>query len=66
MKTAVVALGKIGLPAGGARSRPAARTSSGVDINPTVIDLVNTGIEPFPGEAESGQPPCRRSSRWGS
>ena len=51
MRVAVVALGKIGLPL-------AVQIASkgfevvGVDISPTVVELVNSGQPPFPGEAQ--------------
>ena len=50
MNVAVIALGKIGLPLAVqfAESRV---TVVGVDVNLTVVDLVNQGKEPFPGEA---------------
>ena len=53
MKTAVVALGKIGLPLAVHIASSGSRVA-GIDINQTVVDLVNKGIEPFPGEAELG------------
>ena len=51
MKIAVVALGKIGLPlAVQFADADPSHEVVGVDVNPTVVDLVNRGIEPFPGE----------------
>lgn len=50
MKIAVVALGKIGLPLA-AQFAQKGHEVIGVDVNPTVVDLVNKAIEPFPGEA---------------
>ncbi len=51
MKIAVIALGKIGLPLA-VQFASKGHEVIGVDVNPTVVDLVNKGIEPFPGEAE--------------
>lgn len=54
MKAAVVALGKIGLPL-------AVHIASegcdviGVDVAEAVVDQVNRGVEPFPGEAHLGE-----------
>ena len=56
MRIAVVALGKIGLPL--AVQFAAADPSHevvGVDVNPRVVELVNQGVEPFPGEAHLGE-----------
>ena len=50
MKIAVIALGKIGLPLA-VQFASKGHDVVGVDVNPTVVDLVNQGIEPFPGEA---------------
>ncbi|GEL95166.1 nucleotide sugar dehydrogenase [Cellulomonas composti] len=50
MKIAVVALGKIGLPLA-VQFASKGHDVVGVDVNPTVVDLVNAGTEPFPGEA---------------
>lgn len=51
MKIAVIALGKIGLPLA-VQFASKGHDVVGVDVNPAVVDLVNKGIEPFPGEAE--------------
>jgi len=51
MRTAVVALGKIGLPLA-VHIASSGSHVAGIDINETVVDLVNKGVEPFPGEAE--------------
>lgn len=51
MKIAVVALGKIGLPLA-VQFASKGHDVVGVDVNATVVDLVNRAIEPFPGEAE--------------
>lgn len=51
MQVAVVALGKIGLPLA-VQIASSGVDVVGVDINPDVVDLVNAGQEPFPGEAE--------------
>lgn len=51
MKIAVIALGKIGLPLAVQFAR-SGHTVFGVDINESVVDLVNAGTEPFPGETD--------------
>ncbi|GGK70623.1 nucleotide sugar dehydrogenase [Ornithinimicrobium pekingense] len=52
MKIAVVALGKIGLPlAVQFADADPSHEVVGVDVNPRVVELVNAGTEPFPGEA---------------
>jgi nucleotide sugar dehydrogenase len=51
VQIAVVALGKIGLPLA-VQFAGKGHTVIGADLNPKVVDLVNAGIEPFPGEAE--------------
>ncbi|GAA4165544.1 nucleotide sugar dehydrogenase [Gryllotalpicola daejeonensis] len=51
MKIAVVALGKIGLPLA-VQFASKGHDVVGVDVNQATVDLVNRGIEPFPGEAE--------------
>ncbi|QCU77553.1 nucleotide sugar dehydrogenase [Citricoccus sp. SGAir0253] len=50
MKVAVVALGKIGLPLA-VQFASAGHEVTGVDVNERLVDVVNTGREPFPGEA---------------
>ncbi|MGZ4611729.1 MAG: nucleotide sugar dehydrogenase [Kineosporiaceae bacterium] len=50
MKIAVIALGKIGLPLA-VQFADRGHDVVGVDVNPAVVDLVNAGAEPFPGEA---------------
>ncbi|MCJ7827356.1 MAG: nucleotide sugar dehydrogenase [Demequinaceae bacterium] len=50
MKIAVIALGKIGLPLA-VQFASRGHSVVGVDINKRVVDLVNSAIEPFPGEA---------------
>lgn len=49
MRIAVVALGKIGLPLA-VQFADAGHEVVGVDVNQTVVDLVNEAREPFPGE----------------
>ncbi|KGJ81772.1 nucleotide sugar dehydrogenase [Cryobacterium roopkundense] len=49
MKIAVIALGKIGLPLA-VQFASKGHDVIGVDVNQTVVDLVNAGKEPFPGE----------------
>ncbi len=51
MKVTVVGLGKIGLPLAVQYASKGA-TVFGADANPAVVDLVNAGQEPFPGEFE--------------
>lgn len=53
MKIVVVALGKIGLPLA-VQFADKGHDVVGVDVNAGVVDLVNAGQEPFPGEAELG------------
>ena len=50
MKITVVALGKIGLPLA-VQFASKGHDVIGVDVNAGVVDLVNKGEEPFPGEA---------------
>ena len=50
MRVAVIALGKIGLPLA-VQFAGKGHDVVGVDVNPTVVNLVNKGMEPFPGEA---------------
>ncbi|WP_448073225.1 nucleotide sugar dehydrogenase [Georgenia yuyongxinii] len=51
MRIAVVALGKIGLPLA-VQFADAGHDVVGVDVQQKVVDLVNAGTEPFPGEAD--------------
>ncbi|MFD1507262.1 nucleotide sugar dehydrogenase [Georgenia yuyongxinii] len=50
MRIAVVALGKIGLPLA-VQFADAGHEVIGVDVQQQIVDLVNAGTEPFPGEA---------------
>ena len=50
MKIAVIALGKIGLPLA-VQFASKGHEVVGVDVNRTTVDLINQGVEPFPGEA---------------
>lgn len=50
MNIAVIGLGKIGLPLAVQYARKGHQVF-GVDINETVVKMVNDGVEPFPGEA---------------
>ena len=50
MRIAVIALGKIGLPLA-VQFADQGHDVVGVDVNPAVVDKVNSGVEPFPGEA---------------
>lgn len=49
MRIAVIALGKIGLPLA-VQFAAKGHDVIGVDINTHTVDVVNAGIEPFPGE----------------
>ncbi|WP_017793232.1 nucleotide sugar dehydrogenase [Leucobacter salsicius] len=49
MKIAVVATGKIGLPLA-TQYASMGHEVVGVDVNATLVDLINQGVEPFPGE----------------
>ena len=51
MKIAVIALGKIGLPLA-VQFASKGHDVTGVDVNAATVDLVNAGVEPFPGEAD--------------
>ena len=51
MKIAVIALGKIGLPLA-VQFASKGHTVVGVDVNQTAVDLINGGVEPFPGETD--------------
>ncbi|MGV8970455.1 MAG: nucleotide sugar dehydrogenase [Microbacteriaceae bacterium] len=50
MKIAVIALGKIGLPLA-VQFASKGHEVIGVDVSQQTVDLINQGIEPFPGEA---------------
>ncbi|MAT61709.1 MAG: nucleotide sugar dehydrogenase [Micrococcales bacterium] len=50
MNITVVALGKIGLPLAVQFAKSGHRVF-GADVNQATVDLVNEGVEPFPGEA---------------
>lgn len=50
MKIAVVALGKIGLPLA-VQFASKGHQVIGADVNRSLVDSVNRGLEPFPGEA---------------
>jgi nucleotide sugar dehydrogenase len=50
MRIAVLGLGKIGLPLA-AQFADKGHSVVGVDINPFTVETINSGIEPFPGEA---------------
>ena len=49
MQIAVVALGKIGLPLA-VQFAEKGHSVMGCDVNSDTVELVNTGVEPFPGE----------------
>ena len=50
MKIAVIALGKIGLPLA-VQFADKGHDVVGVDVSQPTVDLINSGVEPFPGEA---------------
>ncbi len=50
MKIAVIALGKIGLPLA-VQFASKGHDVVGVDVSQHTVDLINQGVEPFPGEA---------------
>ena len=50
MSVTVVGLGKIGLPLAVQFAR-SGMTVVGADTNPAVVELINSGREPLPGEA---------------
>ncbi|HEV7172085.1 nucleotide sugar dehydrogenase [Pedococcus sp.] len=50
MKITVVGLGKIGLPLAVQFARSGHQVF-GADVNERLVDVVNSGVEPFPGEA---------------
>lgn len=50
MKIAVIALGKIGLPLA-VQFASKGHEVVGVDVSQATVDLINSGVEPFPGEA---------------
>jgi nucleotide sugar dehydrogenase len=54
LKITVVGLGKIGLPLAVQFAR-SGHEVFGADVNPSVVELVNAGTEPFPGEAHLGE-----------
>lgn len=54
MKIAVIALGKIGLPLA-VQFASKGHDVVGVDVNSATVDLINAGVEPFPGEAHLGE-----------
>lgn len=49
----VIGLGKIGLPLAVQFAKSGAKVR-GADVNPSVVQQVNDGVEPFPGEAHLG------------
>lgn len=54
MKIAVVATGKIGLPLA-TQFASMGHEVVGVDVNQALVDVINSGVEPFPGEAGLGE-----------
>ena len=51
MRICVVALGKIGLPLA-VQFASKGHSVIGADVDERVVELVNAGVEPFPGEAD--------------
>lgn len=51
MTVAVIGMGKIGLPLA-VQFAASGKDVVGVDVNQNTVDLINQGIEPFPGEAD--------------
>lgn len=51
MKISVIGMGKIGLPLA-VQYALKGHTVFGIDINSETVDKVNSGLEPFPGEAD--------------
>jgi nucleotide sugar dehydrogenase len=58
VKIAVIALGKIGLPLA-VQFADRGHDVVGVDVNRALVDVVNTGVEPFPGEAHLAEKMAR-------
>jgi len=54
VKITVVALGKIGLPLA-VQFASKGHEVIGADVDPTTVEQVNAGVEPFPGEAFLGE-----------
>jgi nucleotide sugar dehydrogenase len=54
VRIAVVALGKIGLPLA-VQFATKGHEVVGADVNEATVELVNAGLEPFPGEAHLGE-----------
>jgi nucleotide sugar dehydrogenase len=54
VRVTVIALGKIGLPLA-VQSASKGHEVVGVDVNAALVDQVNAGREPFPGEAHLGE-----------
>lgn len=54
MKICVVGLGKVGLPLA-VQYATKGHQVVGADVNPKTVELVNDGVEPFPGEAHLGE-----------
>ncbi len=53
MRLCVVGLGRIGTPLA-AQFAAKGHEVVGVDLNPLVVERINAGVEPFPGEADLG------------
>ncbi|TAM71934.1 MAG: nucleotide sugar dehydrogenase [Microbacteriaceae bacterium] len=54
MKITVVGMGKIGLPLA-VQFASKGHVVFGADVNPQTVELINNGIEPFPGEHDLGE-----------
>lgn len=53
MNITVVGMGKIGLPLA-VQFASKGHKVFGADVNPATVDLINSGLEPFPGETDLG------------
>ena len=51
MRITVVGMGKIGLPLA-VQFASKGHTVIGADVVPRTVDLINAGVEPFPGETD--------------
>ena len=54
MNVTVIGMGKIGLPLAVNFARNGAKVI-GLDVQEIVVDQINSGIEPFPGEKDLGE-----------
>ena len=54
MNVTVIGMGKIGLPLAVNFAKNGAKVT-GLDVQEVVVDQINSGIEPFPGEKDLGE-----------